>query len=161
MKPETDFRNFEEGCHIDKRVLEQYAQCVRENEDLINRIRLIDIEISKLESENGIASADPKYGKQSGNGKGRSEKSYREKKAALLQLRTSYENLQARLSSMATDVEQYIQSIDDSRMRQIMRLRYVDTRRGKQMTWCEIAHRLGETEDSCRKAHDRWLGQGL
>ena len=89
-------------------------------------------------------------------GKGRI---YSQKKSALLELRLRYEKMQGELDDMAIDVEEYIQSIGDSRLRQIMRLRYVEMIGGKQMTWREIAQHLGETEDSCRKAHDRYLCQ--
>ena len=143
-----------------KKVLEQYAQTIREKEDLENRIRLIDLEVRDLESECRETVSAGRKGKRSlgrAEVEGRS-RAYSEKKTSLLQLRMSYQKMQERLSAMALDVEEYIQSIDDSRMRQIMRLRYAEVKNGKQMTWREVAQRMGETEDSCRKAHDRWLG---
>lgn len=126
---------------MDKRTLEQYAQCVRENENLKDRIKFIDAEIQSMDSEGnasmGVYESD--------------------RRTALLQLRTSYEKMRRKLASMTVSVEGYIQGIEDSRMQQIMTLRYSDTKNGRQLTWLEIAQRMHETEDSCRKAHDRWL----
>lgn len=67
-----------------------------------------------------------------------------------------------KLFSMQDDAEKYIQTIEDSKMRQILRYRYID-----QKSWNEIAcimcikpdGTLNEkiTEDSVRKTHDRFF----
>ena len=46
------------------------------------------------------------------------------------------------------------ETIEDSRIRRIMRYRYIDD-----LNWVQVAHRMGKnhTAESCRKAHDRFL----
>ena len=126
---------------MDKRMLEQYVQCMRESEDLKDRIEFIDAEIQSMDSEGGASIGFYES----------------DRRTALLQLRTSYEKMRRKLASMTVSVDGYIRGIEDGRMRQIMTLRYSDTKNGRQLTWLEIAQRMHETEDSCRKAHDRWL----
>ena len=58
------------------------------------------------------------------------------------------------LLELTNDVELYIESIEDSRIRRIFRYRYLDD-----MNWTRVAMMMGgdQTADSCRKAHDRFL----
>jgi len=52
-------------------------------------------------------------------------------------------------------LNRYISSIDDSFIRQILSLRYVN-----RLSWNQIAHHIGgNTADSVRKAHDRFLSR--
>ena len=54
-------------------------------------------------------------------------------------------------------LETYIASIDDSMIRLILTLRYVEG-----LSWRQVAHRIGggNTPDSVRKMHDRFLKGG-
>ena len=56
------------------------------------------------------------------------------------------------------EVEEYIRSIEGSRIRRIMRYRYLDN-----LTWQQVANRMGKgyTKDYCRIAHDRLLKKNL
>ena len=49
-------------------------------------------------------------------------------------------------------LNRYIASIDDSLMRQIMTLRYING-----MAWNQVADRLGTNENMVREAHSRFL----
>jgi hypothetical protein len=51
-------------------------------------------------------------------------------------------------------LNQYIAGVDDSMMRQILTLRYIHG-----LSWVQVAHRIGggNTEDSVRMAHNRYL----
>lgn len=53
-------------------------------------------------------------------------------------------------------LERYIQAVEDSAMRQILSMRYIQG-----YSWRKIAHRVGgnNTEDSVRKSHDRYLAK--
>lgn len=53
-------------------------------------------------------------------------------------------------------LERYIQTVEDSSMRQILSMRYIQG-----YSWRKIAHRVGgnNTEDSVRKSHDRYLAK--
>lgn len=58
------------------------------------------------------------------------------------------------LLELQNDVEEYIESIEDSRMRRIIRMRFID-----KLTWNQVAHRVGggNTEDSVKKAFYRFI----
>lgn len=49
-------------------------------------------------------------------------------------------------------LNRYIASIDDSLMRQIMMLRYING-----MTWNQVADHIGTNENAVKKAHSRFL----
>lgn len=59
-----------------------------------------------------------------------------------------------RLLELQNEVEEYIESINDSRMRRIISMRIIDN-----MTWQQVAQNIGgnNTADSARKAFDRFL----
>ena len=58
------------------------------------------------------------------------------------------------LIELLEETQEYIQSIDDSLIRQIITLRHIDG-----LTWEQVAARIGgnNTPDSLRKMHDRFL----
>lgn len=62
------------------------------------------------------------------------------------------------LLELQNEVEEYIESIDDSRMRRIIRMRFLD-----KMTWNQVANNIGgnNTEDSIRMAFNRFFGRKL
>lgn len=58
------------------------------------------------------------------------------------------------LLELQNDVEEYIESIADSRMRRIIRMRFLD-----KLTWNQVADNIGggNTEDSVRMAFNRFI----
>lgn len=58
------------------------------------------------------------------------------------------------LLELQNDVEEYIESITDSRMRRIIRMRFID-----KLTWNQVADNIGggNTEDSVRMAFNRFI----
>lgn len=56
--------------------------------------------------------------------------------------------------SQLIKLNEYIQKIDDSLIRQILILRYI-----KGLTWCQVAQRIGgnNTENNVEKIHSRFL----
>lgn len=58
------------------------------------------------------------------------------------------------LLELQNDVEEYIESIEDSRMRRIIRMRFLD-----KLTWNQVADNIGggNTEDSVRMAFNRFI----
>lgn len=58
------------------------------------------------------------------------------------------------LLELQNDVEEYIESIADSRMRRIIRMRFID-----KLTWNQVADNIGggNTEDSVRMAFNRFI----
>lgn len=63
------------------------------------------------------------------------------------------------LLQLTNEVEEYIASVSDIEMQNILTLYYIEN-----MTWVQVAHRMNElygkkvyTESSCRQKHDRFL----
>lgn len=59
-----------------------------------------------------------------------------------------------KLHQVAVDVEMYIQSVDESEIRRILRMRYLED-----LSWKGVAKNMGKgyTETSCRKKLERFL----
>lgn len=66
------------------------------------------------------------------------------------------ENKYTELLELQNKTEEYIESIGDSRMRRIVRMRFID-----KMTWNQVASRIGgnNTEDSIKKAFYRFIDE--
>lgn len=150
---------------MDKAILIEYADVKEEIKDLRRRIEADRREIERLMK---MSVADSVTCGKKGRkplqvvrirGKpeariGRKEKAL-ERKIALL------EDLEASLLEKQTEVEEYIQQIEKSRIRIMFRLYYIDG-----LTWEMVAmkmnyifpkKRIPFTKDSCRKLHDRFL----
>lgn len=150
---------------MDKAILIEYADMKEEIKDLRRRIEADRREIERLMK---MSVADSVTCGKKGRkplqvvriqGKpeariGRKEKAL-ERKIALL------EDLEASLLEKQTEVEEYIQQIEKSRIRIMFRLYYIDG-----LTWEMVAmkmnyifpkKRIPFTKDSCRKLHDRFL----
>lgn len=146
---------------MDKKILEQYSQMIKEREDLRSKIQSLNAKILNMELDCDTVSTGRRGKKSLGKAKvqGTAIRDYSQKKTLMQTLILQYQNLEDELDRKIIEVETFIQTIDDSRIRQIMRLRYVEHgTRGRPLTWQQIAVRTGESEDSCRKAHDRYLG---
>lgn len=53
---------------------------------------------------------------------------------------------------MQTEIEEYINNIEKSDIRQIFEYRYIDN-----MNWIQIGHIMQSTQDAVRVKHDRYL----
>lgn len=150
---------------MDKAILIEYADMKEEIKDLRRRIEADRREIERLMK---MSVADSVTCGKKGRKPlqvvriqgmpeariGRKEKAL-ERKVALL------EDLEASLLEKQTEVEEYIQQIEKSRIRIMFRLYYIDG-----LTWEMVAmkmnyifpkKRIPFTKDSCRKLHDRFL----
>lgn len=145
---------------LEKHILEQYTDMQEEEKDLVRRIDRINTQIEKME-ETGYMVADSvscgKRGKKPLGTKkiqGFPYPEYDRKKSILKTYRLQLELMDQKLLELLQKVEEYISSIEDSRMRRIFRYRYIDG-----MNWVQISHRIKSlTADGCRSAHDRYLG---
>ena len=68
------------------------------------------------------------------------------------------QNKKAELEILRTNIMEYIMSIDDSLIRQIIKLRCIDLK-----SWTKIASAVGgyNTSDSVRKCYDRYIDKNL
>lgn len=146
---------------IEKHILEQYTDMQEEHKDILRRIRRIEDQIAKME-ESGYTVADSvacgKKGKKAIKTvkvEGFPHPDYERKRALLRRYEAKLKLFEEDLLEKQIEVEEYIQSIEDSRIRRIMRYRYLDN-----LTWQQVAHRMGKhhTAEGCRSAHDRFLG---
>lgn len=152
-------------------VLSQYADLVKEQKDLAERIASTQRNIENIERrlqkiEAGEIVKDKVYGGEGGiQGfviEGVPTAEYETLKTSLLrkklllekQIDIQREQEEVVLLSL-TEVEEFITRIEDSHIRRIVRFRVVDG-----LTWKQVAHRMGggNTEDGVRKAFDRFNG---
>ena len=145
---------------MEKNILEQYASLLREREDLKRRISETEEKILQLCDETVADSVTlGKHGKKSLGRKvihGAPYPEINRQRWALQRYKTQLEAAEARIGEMITEVQRYIDEIEDSRIRRIFRYRYVD-----QLTWLQVALRMGKhhTAESCRNAAERYLGK--
>lgn len=144
-----------------KNILIQYSDLQEEIKDL--RIRIDDTrrKIDKME-EAGYQVKDSVTGTRldgtfgSITIKGFPYPEYNRQKQLLRCRLAMLQGCEEQLLEFANKAEQYIEAIEDSRIRRIMRYRYLDNG-----SWVQVAHRMGgkHTADSCRMAHDRFLDE--
>ena len=140
-----------------KHILEQYTDIRREEQDLIRRIQSLDAQILNIEMS-ALVVDTVSLGKRGKHviGKARIEgipvAKYNQRKSELRCLKKKLANKDAELLAKLNEVEDYIDQIDDSRIRQLIRYRFIDN-----MTFKEISKVMYESEESARKAIDRYL----
>lgn len=145
---------------MDKTILEQYADLIAERDDLQKRIKWTELKILELCDETVADSVTlGKHGKKPLGRKvirGNPSPEIKKKRTALHRYKAQLKAAEIRIADMIVEAQQYIDEIEDSRIRRIMRYRYVD-----QLTWLQVAHRMGKhhTAESCRNAAERYLGK--
>ena len=139
-----------------KDILIQYSELVKEVKDLRKRIDNIERQIDKIETEgNVIDSVKGGYGGiQHFKIEGFPDPEYSKKKTRLYLNKAQLESAELELLELTNQVEDYIQSIDNSRMRRIIRYRVIDG-----LTWYQVAQKMGgrTTDESARKEFDRYM----
>jgi hypothetical protein len=138
---------------MDKKILIQYKSIIQEIKDLeerINRINKIDKKRNAIivDSVRGSLNTFP-YTEHSIKIEGIPYCRPNSKKILYKKL---LERAKEKLQDMQIKVEQYIQSIEDSRMRRILRYKYMDDK-----NWLQIAFLIGGTADSIRMEHNRFF----
>lgn len=141
-----------------KNILMQYEAARHEREDVKKRIQETERQLGRIENMHSVG--DIVKGGSGGREKikveGFPDKEYSKKKTLLLQKNMRLREIEKKLETLTDSVEQYIDSIEDSRKRNIMRYRYIDG-----MTWRETAKKLGpgNSEDAVRMEIKRFLKQ--
>lgn len=153
-------------------VLSQYADLVKEQKDLAERIASTQRNIENIERrlqkiEAGEVVKDKVYGGEGGTqgfvieGVPTAEyemlKTSLLRKKLLLEKQIDIQREQEEVVLLAlTEVEEFITRIEDSHIRRIVRFRVVDG-----LTWRQVAHRMGgnNTEDGVYKAYRRFTGE--
>lgn len=142
-----------------KEILIQYSDLGQEVKELQQDIQKLESELKRLDSEPESdcvkgSSDDFPYTCHSIVIKGinftKKDKLYQalEKKKKMQEIKCD------ELLETFTMAEEFIETLKDSRMRRILRYKYVD-----KLTYIQMAHRIGgkATDESLRKEHDRFF----
>ena len=148
----------EGGESLTKDILAQYCDLREEIKDLRRRIINKQRELDKMEKEGAVTDSvkGGLGGEQHYKITGFPYPEYSRKKTALYLYKAQLENAELELLELTNEVEDYIQSIDDSRMRRIIRYRFIDDLR-----WYQVAQRMGgrTTEESVKKEFQRFMAE--
>jgi len=150
--------------------LAQYANMQREVVEIQDKISRLQTVITKLESriatmEDGEVVKDTVRGGSGGNQhfvvEGFPDAEYRSVRTELLTKKLILNGRKSTLDALEIDilqktneVEEFIASVSDSRIRRIINLRYIENK-----SWNEVAIAMGggNNEDSVRKTFDRFM----
>lgn len=140
-----------------KRALEQYNSLKQEKADNERIIHNIEKRIAELE-EKGYKEKDSVSG---GNGgiqhfsiEGFPYPRYHREKSLLILRKKRWSETEEKLDKQISEIEEYLNSIDDSQMRRMIKYKYIE-----ELSWQQVAERMGggNTADGCRMAVDRYL----
>lgn len=141
---------------VSKEILVQYGDLQEEVKEVRERISQTEKQIMKIEEEGNVidtVSGGP-GGIQHFKIEGFPYPEYSRKKSLLYARKATLANLELELLETLNQVEEFITSVDDSRMRRIITLRFIDN-----LSWNKVANRIGggNTEDSVKKSFYRFM----
>jgi DNA repair exonuclease SbcCD ATPase subunit len=138
---------------MERQQLEQYIYLKQEQKDLEEKIKKIEKQLDKL-NEEGLVVDKVRGGEgnmQSFRIEGFPERDYIKKRTLLIANLQKMEKAEYKALNLLNEIEDYISTVDDSLVRQIIRFRVIDG-----YSWCEVAKKIkGNTEDSLKKAYYR------
>lgn len=138
-----------------KELFEQYAAMRLEHADLRRRISRMQRELRLLQNSRV---ADTVTGSREDltigpiKVTGKPTRQYAEQQKRLSALINRYNRNAAALEAKLEEVEQYLEAVEDARLRTILRLRYVDG-----YTFTDVGMRIGISGDGVRKILDRYF----
>ena len=143
---------------ISKEILIQYSDLQEEVKEVRERIDKTEKQIAKLEVEGNVVDSV-----SGGNGgtqhfkiEGFPYPEYSRKKTLLYARKATLASLEMELMETLNQVEEFIASLDDSRMRRIINFRFID-----KLSWIQVANRLdsNSTADGVRMEFNRFMEQ--
>lgn len=141
---------------ISKEILIQYSDLQEEVKEVRERIERTERQIAKIEEDGNVIDtvSGGSGGIQHFKIEGFPYPEYSRKKTLLYARKATLASLELELMEMLNQVEEFIASVDDSRMRRIITLRFIDN-----LSWNKVADRIGgnNTEDSAKKAFYRFM----
>ena len=141
---------------ISKEILIQYSDLQEEVKEVRERIERTEKQITKIEEDGNVIDtvSGGSGGIQHFKIEGFPYPEYSRKKTLLYARKATLASLELELMEMLNQVEECIASVDDSRMRRIITLRFIDN-----LSWNKVADRIGgnNTEDSVKKAFYRFM----
>ena len=154
---------------MDKNILSQYSAMKEEIKDIRQRIKKCEKELERLNKS--IVSDSVSCGKKGKKPirtvkiQGVQSTLIRRKEVALRQNVARLHKLETELVELTDQAEEYIETIDQSELRIMFRLYYLDD-----LTWKMVAmkmnymfpkRKVSYTEESCRKRHERFFQENL
>lgn len=143
---------------MDKDILVQYTDLQEEIRDIRRRAERARGQMERLETEGTVLDA-VKGTRQDGTfGSIRIEgfpyADYEKRRRSLQSYLLKLAEMEEKLLELTNQAEEYINSIEDSRMRRIIRYRFID-----KLTWNEVSDKLGgnATEGSIKMAVARFF----
>ena len=135
---------------ISKEILTQYSDLQEEVKEVRNRIESTEKQIAKIEEEGNVIDtvSGGSGGIQHFKIEGFPYPEYSRKKSLLYVRKATLVNLELELTETLNQVEEFIAGVEDSRIRRIITLRFIEN-----LSWNKVADRIGggNTEDSVKK----------
>lgn len=141
---------------VTKEILIQYSDLQEEIKEVRARIEKTENQIERIEMEGAVC--DKVMGGEGGlkpfKIEGFPYPEYSRKKTLLYAIKATLTGLEMELLETLNQLEEFIASVKDSRMRRIITLRFIEN-----LSWNKVADRIGgrNTEDSVRKAFERFM----
>ena len=139
---------------VSKEILTQYNDLLEEAKEVRERISQTEKQIAKIEEAGNVIDtvSGGSGGIQHFKIEGFPYPEYSRKKSLLYARKSILANLE--LLETLNQVEKFIASVEDSRMRRIITLRVIDN-----LSWNSVADRIGggNTEDSVKKSFYRFM----
>lgn len=143
---------------MDKDILVQYTDLQEEIKDIRRRAERVRNQMERLGTRGTVIDA-VKGTRQDGTFgciriEGFPYADYEKRRKSLQSYLLKLEEMEERLLELTNKAEEYINSIEDSRMRRIVQYRIMDG-----LSWHEVADRMGgkATSEGCRKYFDRFF----
>ncbi len=136
---------------MDKTILIQYDSLRQEIKEVRKRIAKTQEEIDKLDVVKDMVKGG-EGGIQNFNIEGFPYPEYSRKRTLLCSRKATLENLEDKLLEMTNTVQEYISTIDDSLMRRILTMKFIDC-----MTQEQIGMNIGYDRSSIAKKIDTFL----
>lgn len=139
----------ENNIVIDKNILIQYCDIREEVKDLEDRIDKLEQQKNKIltDSVKGSSTEFP-YVEYNCIINGVTNK----KSTRVVIYKKLLKDKHQELLDLQTEVEEYIQNLNNSRIRRIMRYRYIDN-----YSWTKIGHIMNSTAEAVRKENERFF----
>lgn len=141
---------------ISKEILTQYSDLQEEVKEVRNRIESTEKQIAKIEEDGNVIDtvSGGTGGIQHFKIEGFPYPEYSRKKSLLYVRKATLVNLELELTETLNQVEEFIAGVEDSRIRRIITLRFIEN-----LSWNKVADRIGggNTEDSVKKSFYRFM----
>ncbi len=141
---------------LKKHILEQYSSLLQEQQELRNRISKLEQKLERIRTGDNVKDAV-----KGGDGglriyhlEGYPTAEDDETTYLLNKNRRLLEERRRKIDEMVVSVEEFLNTMDDSRMRRMITYRLID-----KLSWQQVAERMGKhyTEYSCKKQMERFL----